>query len=125
MRAIDRVLLGFLIIDGAVVGLASVGFCYVRFWGQPIPIVALGAGVLNAVLLWLAARHTDSPLRFAPLGAWLIVLLIAALGGPGGDAALFLGGTTTPATVMLLGVGAGVPVALSWSGRLPEPDSDR
>ncbi|MEP9417295.1 facilitated glucose transporter [Gordonia sp. VNQ95] len=122
MRPADRILLGLLILDGLVVGLLSVGFCYLRFWGQPIPVVAVAAGILNVILLWLAARHTDGPLRFGPLVAWLIVVLVAAFGGPGGDAALYLGGTTVAATLILMVFGLGLPMALVWSGRLPEPD---
>ncbi|QTI67861.1 facilitated glucose transporter [Gordonia sp. L191] len=122
-RALDRFLLAMLIVDGVVVGLGSVAFCYLRFWGQPVPVVALVAGLVNAILLWLAARTTESPLRFAPLAAWVLVLLVAAFTGPGGDVVLYLGGTTVPATLMLVLFGLGIPVALIWSGRLPRPDA--
>lgn len=122
MRPIDRVLLVLLVLDGLMVGVLSVGFCYVRFWGQPIPFVAVAAGLVNAVLLWLAARHTDGPLRFGPLVAWSIVVVTAAVGGPGGDVALYVGGTSTTATLFLVVLGLGIPAALIWSGRLPAPD---
>ncbi|MGC4932993.1 facilitated glucose transporter [Gordonia sp. DT30] len=121
-RWFDRLMLALLVVDGFVVGLMSVGFCYLRWWGQPIPVVAVLAGLVNVALLWLASRTTDSPVRFAPLAAWVLVLLIAAFTGPGGDTALYLGGTTIPATGMLVLFGLGIPVAVIWSGRLPRPD---
>lgn len=31
-RVLDRFLLAMLIVDGVVVGLGSVAFCYLRFW---------------------------------------------------------------------------------------------
>lgn len=43
-RVLDRFLLAMLIVDGVVVGLGSVAFCYLRFWGQPVPVIAIVAG---------------------------------------------------------------------------------
>lgn len=122
MYPVDRVLLAFLVLDGAVVGLLAVGFSYLRFWDQPVPFVALAAGLVNALLLWLAARCTDSPLRFGPLVAWTAVLVIASFPGPGANAAVSIGGTTAIATLFLVLLGLGIPMALVWSGRLPQPD---
>lgn len=112
MRVIDRVLLGFLIVDGLIVGLLSVGFVYLRVGGAAVPIAAVIAGLLNCVLLWLAAKYTDGPLRYGPLVAWLLVLAVAGMGGPGGDVMLALQGSTTLATLLLVIIGLGAPVAL-------------
>lgn len=124
MALIDRILLGFLALDGLVVGVLSVGFFYTRFWGEPIPVVALVAGLLNVALLWLAARTTASPARYAPLAAWLIVFVIVALSGPGGDVVIYLDGATALASGLLLLFGLGLPVAVIASGRLPTPDTE-
>lgn len=123
MRVIDRVLLGFLIVDGLIVGLLSVGFVYLRVGGTAVPIAAVIAGLLNCVLLWLAAKYTDGPLRYGPLVAWLLVLAVAGMGGPGGDVMLALQGSTTLATLLLVIIGLGAPVALAWSRRLPEAEA--
>ena len=123
MRVADRVLLGFLILDGFIVGLLSVGFVYLRLGETPVPVAAIAAGLLNCLLLWLAAKYTDGPLRYGPLVAWLIVLAVAGMGGPGGDVMLALQGSTTLATLLLVIIGLGAPVALVWSRRLPEAEA--
>ena len=123
MRWIDRVTLGLLILDGFAIGLGSIAFCYLRFWGQPIPVVAVIAGLLNAAVMWLAARTTDAPPRFAPLVAWFLMIAVGFFGGPGGDVVLYPANPTLAATLMLLVFGAGIPMALAWSGKLPQPDS--
>ncbi len=121
MRWPDRILLGFLVIDGFVVGLMSVAFAYLRVGGALIPAAAVLAGIVNCVLLWLAAGFTDGPLRYLPLLAWLLALVVGALPGPGGDVVLAPEGSLI-ATVLLLVVGAGLPALLVRSGRLPLPD---
>ncbi|MBD0859722.1 facilitated glucose transporter [Gordonia sp. zg691] len=119
---VDRLLLGFLIVDGLAVGLLSVAFAYQRFGGVALPVAAVLAGVVNAVLLWLAAGFTSTPLRYGPLGAWgLVVLVAGAVPGPGGDVILTPGGDYLVQTVLLLALGVGPAVALSWTNRLPEP----
>ncbi|GAB91091.1 hypothetical protein [Gordonia rhizosphera] len=122
MRWPDRVLLGFLVVDGFVVGLMSVAFAYLRLGGALVPVAAVLAGIVNCVLLWLAAGFTDGPVRFLPLIAWLVALVIGALPGPGGDVALAPEGSLLIATVLLLVIGAGLPALLVRSGRLPLPD---
>ncbi|MGV9825255.1 MULTISPECIES: facilitated glucose transporter [unclassified Gordonia (in: high G+C Gram-positive bacteria)] len=122
MRILDRVLLGLLIVDGLIVGLLSVAFVYLRIDGVAVPAAAVGAGIGNCVLLWLAARQTDGPLRYGPLVAWLVVLVAAALSGPGGDVMLAVQGSMTLATLLLVVIGLGAPVALIWTRRLPEPE---
>ena len=84
---LDRLLLGFLVVDGFAIGLVSVAFTYQRFGGVALPVAALAAGVVNAALLWLAAGLTATPWRYGPLAAWgLVVVIAGGLPGPGGDA---------------------------------------
>lgn len=123
MRAVDRVLLGLLIVDGLIVGVLSVAFAYLRVGGVAIPFAAVGGGLLNCQFLWLASRMTASGLRFLPLLAWLLVLVVAAMPGPGGDVALMPDGPMLVPTLLLLVIGLGLPMALIWTGRLPAPET--
>ena len=119
----DRALLTLLIIDGFVVGVLSVAFAYLRLGGIAVPVAAIAAGLVNGVLLWLAAGYTDSPLRWGPMLAWLVALVIGSLPGPGGDVVLVPDGALLLPTALLILIGAGIPAALAWSGRLPTPGS--
>ena len=127
MRTADRACLVLLVLDGIVVGVLSAAFAYARIGGQPIPVAAIAAGIANAILVWLAAGLTDGGRgRSAPLLAWLATILILSVPGPGGDVVVSTGGTEFLATLMLLVIGAGIPAALLWSGRLdhrPDPAS--
>lgn len=122
MRAVDRVLLAFLTLDGLVVGLLTVAFAYLRVGGVAVPVAAIVGGVTNAVILWLAAGLTQSGGRFLPLIAWVAVLVVAAMPGPGGDVAIVAAGPMTVPTLLLMLIGLGLPVLLLWSGRLPAPE---
>ncbi|MCK8615634.1 facilitated glucose transporter [Gordonia sp. C13] len=119
----NRLLLALLTLDGLVVGLLSVAFAYQRFGGVALPVAALIGGLLNAVLLWLAAGYTSSPLRYAPLGAWgLVVVIAGGFPGPGGDVILSTSGNYLVQTLLLLVLGVGPAAVLSWTHRLPEAD---
>ncbi|MFT4043761.1 MAG: facilitated glucose transporter [Gordonia sp. (in: high G+C Gram-positive bacteria)] len=120
MRILDRVLFGLLVVDGVIVGLLSVAFVYLRIGGFPVPVAAVGAGLLNCVLLWLAARHTSGPLRYGPLSGWLIVVVGGASSGPGADVALPLQSGLLVQVLLLVVIGLGAPVSLIWSRRLPQ-----
>lgn len=123
MRIIDRLLMVLLIVDGFVVGIMSVGFVYLRFGGVAIPVAAVLAGIVNCILLWIASSYTDGPVRWLPLLAWLVVLVIGGLPGPGGDVELLPSGSMMIPTLLLLILGAGLPALLARSGRLPSPDA--
>ncbi|QMU18859.1 facilitated glucose transporter [Gordonia rubripertincta] len=119
----NRLLLALLILDGFVMGLLSVAFAYQRFGGVALPVAALIGGLLNAVLLWLAAGYTSSPLRYAPLGAWgLVVVIAGGIPGPGGDVILSTSGNYLVQTLFLLVLGVGPAALLGWTRRLPEAD---
>lgn len=111
----DVMLLVLLILAGAAVGLLAVGFVYQRFWGIALPVAALLAGVVNTVLLRLAGEAVTG-WRFAPLGAFLAVLVIATFPGPGGN--VVLGADWR--VLLLLVLGAGIPVWTARS-RVPRP----
>lgn len=82
----DRLILTLLIVDGAAVGVLSVFFLPLWLGPVPFPVSALIAGVVNVVLVRVAARHTDrSALVAAPLIAWGVVYLVFALGRIGGS----------------------------------------
>ncbi len=117
MRPVDRVLLAVLALDGFIVGLLSVAFLNFYVGATPVPVTALLGGLANGVLLWLAAGHTASPARMLPLAGWVIAMGVGLLGGPGGDALLF----SDWRTLLLVVLGAGIPVVVSWTGRLPHP----
>lgn len=124
MRPADRICLALLIVDGLLVGLLTVGFAYLRIDGVLAPIAAVVAGVANSALLWLAAGYTASPLRYAPLLAWVLVVVVAVMPGPGGDIALATAGSSTGPTLLLLGAGLGLPLLLAWFRRLPTPSGE-
>lgn len=120
----DRLLLALLTLDGLVVGLLGVAFTYQRFGGVAIPVAALLAGLANAALLWLAAGHTSSGWRWAPLGAWgLVVLVAGAVTGPGGNVVLSTSPNYLVQTLLLLVLGVAPAVVLSRTGRLPDPEA--
>ncbi|MGJ0120527.1 facilitated glucose transporter [Williamsia sp. MIQD14] len=111
----DRLLLGALAVDGFVVGLLSLAFVNSYVGSVPMPITAVVGGAVNGLLIWLAAGLGTGSLRFLPLAGWLLAVAVGLLGGPGGDALLF----GDWRTLLLVAVGVGIPVVLSWSGRLP------
>ncbi|WP_045823468.1 hypothetical protein [Williamsia herbipolensis] len=111
----DRLLLGALAVDGFVVGLLSLAFVNSYVGSVPMPITAVIGGAVNGLLIWLASGLDSGSLRYLPLAGWLLAVAVGLLGGPGGDALLF----GDWRTLLLVAVGVGVPVVLSWSGRLP------
>src|SRR5699024_2205016 len=75
--------------DGLAVGLIAVLFLPLWVGGIPVPVTVLVAALANLGLVMLAGRVTDrTPLIAAPLIGFLLVYLLAAADGPGGDAVL-------------------------------------
>jgi hypothetical protein len=90
-------------------------FLPLRIGAVPIPITALLAGAMNAGLVWVALKWTDSGRVAAlPLWTWLATVAVLALGGPGGD--IVFGGHDVMAASALIYValGAGPPAWLLW-----------
>ncbi|MFW0792038.1 facilitated glucose transporter [Gordonia sp. CPCC 205333] len=113
-RFTDAALLVFLIADGFIVGVLSVSLTYLRVGDTAVPIGIAIAVVGNSMLVWLASRFTDSPLRWGPLLAWVVVLLVSGVTGPGGDVLLI---TNWRAMALLVGGVVG-PAFLGWRGLL-------
>ncbi len=75
-----------LLADGVAIGLVSVFFLPLRAGAAPLPVIAVVAAAANLAVVMLAARLTDKAAVMAlPLAGWLVVYLLAAAGGPGGD----------------------------------------
>ncbi|WP_353507197.1 facilitated glucose transporter [Gordonia sp. ABSL1-1] len=121
MRVVDRVMLALLVVDGLVVGVLSLFFAYTRFGGVAWPVAGLVGGLVNCVLLWLAAGFTATGWRYAPLAGWMVGVFLGAVPGPGGDVVLAGDASETVPTMLLLAFGAGLPAVLILSGRLPAP----
>lgn len=105
-RIADVTMLTMLTLDGLVVGVLSVFLTYFRIGDAAVPIGIAIALVGNSILVWLAARTTDTAWRWAPLLAWMVIVLVAGLSGPGGDVllvtdwraiGLLIGGVVGPA----------------------------
>lgn len=107
----DAVLLGFLLLDAAI--LAVVELLYLPLYIGPVqfPIAAAVAAVTTPLLVaaagWISARRRVAG---APLVVWFSVVLIFGVFGPGGDVVLLgsdwrtlllLGGGALPSAMML------------------------
>ncbi|GAB2647173.1 hypothetical protein GCM10027169_14500 [Gordonia jinhuaensis] len=114
----EAIWLTMLLVDGFIVGLLSVVFLDVYVGSTPVPLSAVIGGLVNGVLVYLAALFTpDTRLRLLPVAGWVIAAIVALAPGPGGDV-LVVGDWRVLLWVVL---GVMVPVGMIWSGRLPEP----
>ncbi|MEJ3656819.1 hypothetical protein WEH80_28050 [Actinomycetes bacterium KLBMP 9759] len=81
--------LTLLTIDGALIGGFGLGFTPLHVAAIPVPI---GAVVSMIVLPWLVLRAGEidqgPSMAGAPLWAWLFVIGVLGLAGPGGDVLL-------------------------------------
>ncbi len=82
----NRVLIGLITAYAALFAVLEVLYLPVYIGTVAVPLGALGAALTNAVLVraagWFTTRTTVAAL---PLLGWLLVVLILAAGGPGGD----------------------------------------
>lgn len=108
--AIRVVVLALLAVDGVLSALAGALLLPSYIGAIPVPLSALVSGLVNAALVWAAARWTRSTRVAAlPLFTWLLTVAVLSLGGPGGDvildlyrlALLLLLGLTPPVWVLL------------------------
>jgi hypothetical protein len=93
-----------LVVDGGLLGAFGLAFTPLYWGGVPVPAGAL----LSIILLpWLVRRAGEidpgPSMAGAPLWAWLIVVMVLGLGGPGGDTLLPL----TWQSLLLVGGGLG------------------
>jgi hypothetical protein len=101
---VSRALLALLVLDGALLG--AFGLAFTPLYYGPIP-VPMGAVLSALILPWLVARAAEIDSRTAvaaaPLLAWLLVVVVIGLWGPGGDVLL----PATWQSLLLLGGGVG------------------
>ncbi|MFC7448559.1 hypothetical protein [Rhodococcus daqingensis] len=106
--ALDSMILGLLIFDGALTAVLAVLFLPTYLGSVAFPISALVAGAVNVLLVLGARTVTDRVSRAAlPLVGWFLGFVLCMVGGPGGDSLLL----ASPLTLLLLGF-AVVPAGL-------------
>jgi hypothetical protein len=93
VNAVERLLLGVLVLDAVLLAALELFYLPLRlpasFGGLPVPVTVLLAGFTTPLLVASAARMAPRLLvAGAPLGAWLLTVLVLGLAGPGGDALL-------------------------------------
>ncbi len=110
--AIRFVILALLAVDGILSAVAGALLLPAYIGSIPFPISALLSGLVNAALVWAAARWTTSVrLAALPLWTWFLTVAAMAWGGPGGD--IIFGGRGVMAFAPLLLLVAGVAPA-AW-----------
>ncbi|QGK68859.1 hypothetical protein GIY23_04255 [Allosaccharopolyspora coralli] len=106
----DRLLLGVLIVDAALLAVVEVMFLPLYWGAVPFPITAAVAAVTTPFLV-VAAGKLGFGARgaSAPLVAWFLTVFVVGVLGPGGDIVLLsdwrtlllLAGGTVPSAVLL------------------------
>lgn len=112
-----RLLLVLLIVDAALLAVLELFFLPLRVGGTvPFPVTVLVAAVTTPLLVRLAGRLVGPRAAFAPLVAWVLVLVVVGLFGPGGDLVLL-----QDWRALLLIAGGALPSAMSIGGLLAVP----
>lgn len=88
-----RLLLVLLMVDAVVLATVELFFLPLRLpyelGGRVLPFSIVLAALSTPVLVWAAAKLAPRMLvAAAPLGAWLLTIVVLGLGGPGGDVML-------------------------------------
>ncbi|WP_422745516.1 hypothetical protein ACN27E_24645 [Mycobacterium sp. WMMD1722] len=110
-----NLVLGLLAFDGILVAIIGALFLPLRIGVIPVPLTALLAGAMNAALVWVAMKWTDSGRVAAlPLWTWLATVAVLTLGGPGGDIVFGGAGVMAYSVLVYLALGAGPPAWLLW-----------
>jgi hypothetical protein len=106
LTAFRVAILALLAVDGVLSAVAG-AFLLPSYLGSvPFPISALISGLINASLVWAAARWTTSTRVAAlPLWTWLLTVLVMCLPGPGDDVIFAGRGVMAYSPLLLLGVG--------------------
>lgn len=117
--AIRIVVLTLLAVDGILSALAGALLLPVYLGSVPFPISALISGLVNAALVWAAARWTTSARVAAlPLWTWLLTVAGMTLGGPGGDIILGGQGVMAYSALLLIVLGVAPPGWVLWRRRV-------
>lgn len=119
LRFVSGALLGFLWLDGFLVGILAVAFLQLTIGSVAFPISALLAAVANYVLLWCSATLTAGAARYGALVAFAVAFFVAAAGGPGGDVVV----PQDWRAFLLLALGIAAPAFAGYAGVLPTPDA--
>lgn len=110
MRAFDRVLFGFLLLDAVILAVTELLFLPSYIGGVQFPIMAAVAAVTTPLLVSAAGRLSPRMgVAAAPLVVWFVTVFLFGGFGPGGDvvllsdwrALLLLGGGAFPSAMML------------------------
>jgi hypothetical protein len=116
--AIRFVVLALLGVDGVLSALAGALLLPSYIGSVPFPVSALISGLVNAALVWAAARWTTSPRVAAlPLWTWLLSVAAMSLGGPGDDVILSGQGVMAYGALVLLVLGVAPPAWVLWRRR--------
>lgn len=107
MEPADRILLGVAALGGAVCAVGASMYLYLYAGAVPLPLSAVLFGALLAWISVAARRLGGEPFHGAlPVIAFLLVIAVFLLGGPGGDIVLYLDWRL----LVLLVCGIGLPV---------------
>lgn len=113
------VVLALLTVDGVVSALAGALLMPWYIGSAPFPISALISGLVNAALVWAAARWTTSSRVAAlPLWAWLLTVATMSFGGPGDDVILGGQGLLVYGALVFVVAGAVPPAWVLWRRRV-------
>jgi hypothetical protein len=98
--------LALLAVDGVLSAVGGALLLPSYIGSVPFPISALISGLINASLVWAAARWTTSTRVAAlPLWTWLLTVLVMCLPGPGDDVIFAGRGLLAYSPLLLLGLG--------------------
>ncbi|MCW4355097.1 hypothetical protein ONR57_17465 [Hoyosella sp. YIM 151337] len=86
LTRLDYIIVAVLCVDGFILGLVSVFFLPSYVGGVPFPLSVFVSAVGNIVLVEAARRlGFGRAMAAVPVAAWMIAVLLAYAGGPGGD----------------------------------------
>jgi hypothetical protein len=109
------VVLVLLAVDGVLSAVAGALLLPLYIGSIPFPISGLISGLVNAALVWAAARWTSSSrLAALPLWTWLLTVAAISVGGPGDDVILGGQGVLAYGALLLVALGVAPPVWVLW-----------
>ncbi|CAM3317142.1 hypothetical protein TSHO111613_17815 [Tsukamurella hominis] len=107
MEPLDRILLGVATVGGAVCAVGATMYLYLYAGAAPLPLSAVLFGGFLAAIAVAARRLGGEPVHGAlPVIAFLLVVAVFLVGGPGGDIVLYADWRL----LLLLLCGIGMPI---------------
>lgn len=111
--ALRVVILTLLALDGVLCALAAALLLPSYLGSIWFPISAVGAGAVNSALVWAASQWTSSGRLMAlPVLTFGLTVAVLTLGGPGDDMVLAGAGIAGFGPILLMLIGAGLPLLL-------------